>query len=266
MPGGLRLSSTSPPGTPRAFTTRRRGLQRALRERRPDAVQSHSQNHRERAGRGDRLNYPVRINGLALIEDPKAPGASAAGSDFARTTSSTSARPSPSSPTGTRPVRGARSAVSRGGSPNTCTSAKASRRGSSSKTTLDLIARYVVSVRTCGGGGYGPPEERVPERVLRDVLRGQGQRRAGAVDLHRSRSPAADSTWRHGGAAHMKRQVQRFMPFAPQSGSDLDFRHRSQTRVRHGVRLESDPGRAWGRCLERSRRRSTSAARSPTRR
>ena len=27
-----------------------------------------------------------------------------------------------------------------------------------------------VSVRSCGGGGYGPPEERDPERVLRDVL------------------------------------------------------------------------------------------------
>ena len=26
---------------------------------------------------------------------------------------------------------------------------------------------------TCGGGGYGPPSERVPERVLRDVLEGK---------------------------------------------------------------------------------------------
>ena len=31
----------------------------------------------------------------------------------------------------------------------------------------------VISVRTCGGGGYGPPEERDPERVLRDVLEGK---------------------------------------------------------------------------------------------
>ena len=28
----------------------------------------------------------------------------------------------------------------------------------------------MVSYRTCGGGGYGAPEERDPERVLRDVL------------------------------------------------------------------------------------------------
>ena len=43
----------------------------------------------------------------------------------------------------------------------------------SSKTTLDLVPGDIISVRTCGGGGYGPPEEREPERVLRDVLEGK---------------------------------------------------------------------------------------------
>jgi N-methylhydantoinase B len=43
----------------------------------------------------------------------------------------------------------------------------------SSKTTLDLVPGDVISVRTCGGGGYGAPEERDPERVLRDVLEGK---------------------------------------------------------------------------------------------
>jgi N-methylhydantoinase B len=43
----------------------------------------------------------------------------------------------------------------------------------SSKTTLDLVPGDVISVRTCGGGGYGPPEEREPQRVLRDVLHGK---------------------------------------------------------------------------------------------
>ena len=42
-----------------------------------------------------------------------------------------------------------------------------------SKTTLDLVPGDVISVRTCGGGGYGPAEEREPERVLRDVLEGK---------------------------------------------------------------------------------------------
>jgi N-methylhydantoinase B len=38
------------------------------------------------------------------------------------------------------------------------------------KATVSLEAGDLVSYRTCGGGGYGPPEERDPERVLRDVL------------------------------------------------------------------------------------------------
>ena len=42
-----------------------------------------------------------------------------------------------------------------------------------SKTTVDLEPGDVISVRTCGGGGYGPPEERDPGRVLRDVLEGK---------------------------------------------------------------------------------------------
>ena len=38
----------------------------------------------------------------------------------------------------------------------------------------------VVSYRTCGGGGYGPPVEREPLLVLRDV-------REGKVGLERAR-------------------------------------------------------------------------------
>jgi N-methylhydantoinase B len=30
-----------------------------------------------------------------------------------------------------------------------------------------------VSFRTCGGGGYGPPEARDPQLVLRDVRNGK---------------------------------------------------------------------------------------------
>ena len=42
-----------------------------------------------------------------------------------------------------------------------------------SKSTTELVTGDIVSVRSCGGGGYGPPEERDPERVLRDVLEGK---------------------------------------------------------------------------------------------
>ena len=35
--------------------------------------------------------------------------------------------------------------------------------------TVELEPGDVISVRTCGGGGYGPPEERAPAAVARDV-------------------------------------------------------------------------------------------------
>ena len=49
-----------------------------------------------------------------------------------------------------------------------------------SKTTFDLEPGDVVSCRTCGGGGYGPPAERDPELVARDV-------REGTVSAERAR-------------------------------------------------------------------------------
>jgi N-methylhydantoinase B len=48
------------------------------------------------------------------------------------------------------------------------------------KTTIELEPGDMISYRTCGGGGYGPPEEREPQRVLRDV-------REGKVSLARAR-------------------------------------------------------------------------------
>jgi N-methylhydantoinase B len=43
----------------------------------------------------------------------------------------------------------------------------------SSKTTLQLQPGDVISYRTSGGGGYGPPHKRDPEAVLDDVLQGK---------------------------------------------------------------------------------------------
>ena len=51
----------------------------------------------------------------------------------------------------------------------------------SSKTTVDLKPGGVISYQTCGGGGYGPPEERDPALVLRDV-------RDGKITLERART------------------------------------------------------------------------------
>jgi N-methylhydantoinase B len=46
---------------------------------------------------------------------------------------------------------------------------------------VDLKPADVISYQTCGGGGYGPPEERDPALVLRDV-------RDAKISLERARS------------------------------------------------------------------------------
>ena len=40
----------------------------------------------------------------------------------------------------------------------------------SSKGTAPVAGGTMIRVETCGGGGYGPPWERDPELVLRDVI------------------------------------------------------------------------------------------------
>ena len=42
-----------------------------------------------------------------------------------------------------------------------------------SKSTTDLDSEDVVSLRTPGGGGYGEPTEREPERVVEDIRDGK---------------------------------------------------------------------------------------------
>ena len=93
----------------------------------------------------------------------------------------------------------------------------------------------MISVRTCGGGGYGPPAERDPERVLRDVLEGK-------VSAERARAiyqVAIDGRRLDEAAtalpAGMRRPVQ---PRGPQPGSDSESdtvpdssQARGQTRV-----------------------------------
>ena len=42
-----------------------------------------------------------------------------------------------------------------------------------SKVTVQLKPGEVISYRTCGGGGFGAPEDRDPQLVLRDVHEGK---------------------------------------------------------------------------------------------
>jgi N-methylhydantoinase B len=139
----------------------------------PDAVQAHGQNTENAPVEETELNYPVRIDGLALVEDSDGPGTFRGGLGLRKdyrfdlyTTFTILADRDKSGPHGVFGGRAGRIAEYfhiRDGA----------ERRLSSKTTLDLEPGDVISVRTCGGGGYGPPEEREPERVLRDVLEGK---------------------------------------------------------------------------------------------
>nr|MBA2474608.1 hydantoinase B/oxoprolinase family protein [Actinomycetota bacterium] len=114
--------------------------------------------------------YPVRVECLELVEDSDGPGRFRGGLGlrkdyrFDRPTTFTVLadrdRSGPWGLFGGEPGRRAEYVLNPAG--------EARRLGS--KTTIELVAGDVVSYRTCGGGGYGPPQERDPARVLRDVV------------------------------------------------------------------------------------------------
>jgi N-methylhydantoinase B len=139
----------------------------------PDAVQTHGQNTENAPVEETELNYPVRIDGLSLVENSEGPGKFRGGLGLRKdyrfdlhTTFTVLADRDRSGPHGVF-----------GGHAGRVAEYVHIRDGVEtklpSKTTLDLVPGDVISVRTCGGGGYGPPAERDPERVLRDVLQGK---------------------------------------------------------------------------------------------
>jgi N-methylhydantoinase B len=139
----------------------------------PDAVQTHGQNTENAPVEETELNYPVRIETLALVEDSDGPGRFRGGLGLRKdyrfdlhTTFTILADRDKSGPHGIA-----------GGGEGRIAEYVHVRDGAetrlSSKSTVELMPADVISVRTCGGGGYGDPREREPERVLRDVLEGK---------------------------------------------------------------------------------------------
>ena len=139
----------------------------------PDAVQAHGQNTENAPIEETELNYPVRIGCLALVPDSEGAGRHRGGLGlrkdyvFDRATTYTILadrdRFGPWGALGGHDARVAEYVHVRDG--------VETRLGS--KVTVELEAGDVISVRTCGGGGYGPPEEREPELVRQDVREGR---------------------------------------------------------------------------------------------
>ena len=136
----------------------------------PDAVQTHGQNTENAPVEETELNYPVRVTRLSLVDDSDGPGRFRGGLGLRK--DYLFDRPTTFTVLADRTVRGpwgvfgghdgrpAEYVLIRGGD----------ERRLNGKATVELEAGDVISYRTCGGGGYGPPAEREPARVLRDVL------------------------------------------------------------------------------------------------
>src|SRR5215213_5861041 len=146
----------------------------------PDAVQTHGQNTENAPVEETELNYPVRVTRLSLVDDSDGAGRHRGGLGlrkdflFDRPTTFTvladRTRRGPWGVLGGHEGRPAEYVLMRDGVETPL----------SAKTTLEVRAGDTISYRTCGGGGYGNPEERDPELVRRDV-------REGKVSVERAR-------------------------------------------------------------------------------
>jgi N-methylhydantoinase B len=136
----------------------------------PDAVQAHPQNTENAPVEETEINYPVRITRYELIEESEGPGRQRGGLGLRRdytfedevsfTILADRDKWGPNGLFGGKTGREARYILNPDGE----------ARVLGSKDTFSLVPGDVVSVQTCGGGGYGSPLDRDPARVLEDVL------------------------------------------------------------------------------------------------
>ncbi|HCQ01604.1 MAG TPA: 5-oxoprolinase, partial [Candidatus Latescibacteria bacterium] len=148
----------------------------------PDAVQPHGQNTENAPVEETEIRYPVRITRYELIENSEGAGRHRGGLGLRRDYLF-------SDPEVSFTILADRNRWGPWGLFDGLPGRKASyvlnpdgeAMELESKVTLELKPGDVVSYRTCGGGGYGPPGERDPQQVLRDV-------REGKVSLERART------------------------------------------------------------------------------
>jgi N-methylhydantoinase B len=137
----------------------------------PDAVQTHGQNTENAPVEETELSYPLRILRYELVEDSEGAGTHRGGLGLRRdylfpdhhatfTVLADRTRWGPHGLFGGLPGAPARYVLNEA-------------RELGAKTTVELAPGDVVSYRTCGGGGYGPPAARDPALVLRDVREGK---------------------------------------------------------------------------------------------
>ena len=140
----------------------------------PDAVQTHGQNTENAPIEETEINYPVQIVRYELVENSEGPGRHRGGLGLRRdylfkdhdvtfTILSDRDKKGPWGIFGGKDGRKAYYILNPEGE----------AKELSSKTTLELNPGDVISYQTCGGGGYGPPEDRDSTLVLKDVREGK---------------------------------------------------------------------------------------------
>ena len=148
----------------------------------PDAVQPHGQNTENAPIEETEINYPVQIVRYELVEDSEGPGRHRGGLGLRRDYlfndhDVTFTILSDRDKSGAWGIMGG----NEGRKAYYILNPQGEAKAMSSKTTLDLKPGDTISYQTCGGGGYGPPEERDPSLVLKDV-------RDGKVSVERAKS------------------------------------------------------------------------------
>ena len=136
----------------------------------PDAVQTHVQNTQNAPVEETERNYPVRINQYSLLADSEGAGRFRGGLGLRREYAFVDHEPlftiladrTRFPPWGLFEGQAGQRA-------RYVLLSNDSETDLGSKATVTVPEGSVVRMETCGGGGYGPPWERDPELVLRDV-------------------------------------------------------------------------------------------------
>ena len=140
----------------------------------PDAVQTHIQNTQNAPVEETEMNYPVRIPRYSLVPDSDGPGRWRGGLGLCReyifvghepvvTLLADRAKFPPMGLFGGEAGKVARYSLL----------TENSKRDLPSKGSFQVHPGELLRVETCGGGGYGPVQERDPGMVLRDVREGK---------------------------------------------------------------------------------------------
>ncbi len=138
----------------------------------PDAVQTYSQNTENAPVEETELNYPVRIVRYELIPDSDGPGEFRGGLGLRRDYLFPDHEPTFTILADR--CKFAPQGLFGGGTGKLAYYGLIDPEGRAhplgSKTTFTVPRGWTVTMQTCGGGGYGPPEKRRQDAVLRDVL------------------------------------------------------------------------------------------------